>query len=90
MNLFLAQPDMKTLSHMYRRAWEKGLKTTYYLRTMQASNVEKSTLDVKKDIRGHMGGGGAAAPAAKQYTEAEKNACSIDAMLNGGECEACQ
>ncbi len=27
---------------------------------------------------------------AKQYTDAEKNACSIDAMLNGGTCEACQ
>jgi ribonucleoside-diphosphate reductase alpha chain len=35
-NLFLAKPDMKTLSHMYRDAWhaEKGLKTTYYLRTL--------------------------------------------------------
>ena len=29
-------------------------------------------------------------PAPKQFTEAEKNACSIDAMINGGECEACQ
>ncbi|BCX46916.1 ribonucleoside-diphosphate reductase subunit alpha [Haloferula helveola] len=81
-NLFLAQPDMKTLSHMYRRAWDKGLKTTYYLRTLQASNIEKATISVKKEVRGGMAG--------KQYTEAEKNACSIDAMLNGGTCEACQ
>ncbi|MFN7342187.1 MAG: ribonucleoside-diphosphate reductase subunit alpha, partial [bacterium] len=35
-NLFLSTPDLKTLSHMYRRAWDKGLKTTYYLRTLQA------------------------------------------------------
>jgi ribonucleoside-diphosphate reductase alpha chain len=69
---------------MYRRAWDKGLKTTYYLRTMQASNIEKATIDVKKEVRGGM----AAGP--KTYTEAEKNACSIDAMLNGGTCEACQ
>ena len=48
-NLFLATPDMKTLSHMYRRAWDKGLKTTYYLRTLQASNIEKATIDVKKE-----------------------------------------
>ncbi|MFT4175650.1 MAG: ribonucleoside-diphosphate reductase subunit alpha [Luteolibacter sp.] len=82
-NLFLATPDLKTLSHMYRRAWDKGLKTTYYLRTLQASNIEKATVDVKKEVRGL-----AAGP--KQYTEAEKNACSLDAMLNGGTCEACQ
>ncbi len=85
-NLFLATPDMKTLSHMYRRAWDKGLKTTYYLRTLQASNIEKATIDVKKEVRGGM----AAGPAKREYTEAEKNACSIDAMLNGGTCEACQ
>ncbi len=75
-NLFLAEPDMKTLSHMYRHAWHTGLKTTYYLRTLQASNIEKSTIDVKQGK--------------KQYTQAEKNACSIEAMMNGEECEACQ
>ncbi|HEY8960756.1 MAG TPA: ribonucleoside-diphosphate reductase subunit alpha [Luteolibacter sp.] len=84
-NLFLATPDMKTLSHMYRRAWDKGLKTTYYLRTLQASNIEKATIDVKKEVRGGMG-----ASPAKVYTAEEKNACSLDAMLNGGTCEACQ
>jgi ribonucleoside-diphosphate reductase alpha chain len=72
---------------MYRRAWDKGLKTTYYLRTLQASNIEKSTIDVKKEVRGLAGN---ATPAAKTYTAEEKNACSIDAMLNGGTCEACQ
>jgi ribonucleoside-diphosphate reductase alpha chain len=90
-NLFLATPEMKTLSHMYRRAWDKGLKTTYYLRTLQASNIEKSTIDVKKEQRGVMATQTAATAAeAKQYTAAEKNTCSIDAMLNGGTCEACQ
>ncbi len=81
-NLFLAQPDLKTLSHMYRRAWDKGLKTTYYLRTLQASNIEKATISVKKETRGLVG--------KKEFTAAEKQACSIDAMINGGECEACQ
>ena len=84
-NLFLATPDLKTLSHMYRRAWDKGLKTTYYLRTLQASNIEKATVTVKKDLRGAMAESGK-----NEYTEAEKNACSLEAMMNGGTCEACQ
>ncbi len=84
-NLFLAQPDMKTLSHMYRRAWSKGLKTTYYLRTLQASNAEKSTIDVKKEVRGIVAGA-----EAKQYTAEQKMVCSIEARMNGEECEACQ
>jgi ribonucleoside-diphosphate reductase alpha chain len=87
-NLFLATPDMKTLSHMYRRAWDKGLKTTYYLRTLQASNVEKSTIESRKETRGLMARDGT--PEKREYTAEEKNACSIDAMLNGGTCEACQ
>ncbi|MBU6327917.1 MAG: ribonucleoside-diphosphate reductase subunit alpha, partial [Verrucomicrobia bacterium] len=85
-NLFLADPDFKLLSHMYRRAWSKGLKTTYYLRTMQASNIEKATIDVKKTTRGTMSGDGLK----PEYTPEQKNACSIDAMMNGGTCEACQ
>ena len=84
-NLFLATPDMKTLSHMYRRAWDKGLKTTYYLRTLQASNIEKSTIDVKKEVRGLAG-----ITTPKTFTAEEKMACSIEAMRNGEECEACQ
>jgi hypothetical protein len=32
----------------------------------------------------------AATAAARESSEAKKNACSIDAMLNGGTCEACQ
>jgi ribonucleoside-diphosphate reductase alpha chain len=31
---------------VYRTAWELGLKTTYYLRTLGASQIEKSTLDM--------------------------------------------
>jgi len=79
LNLFLGQADLKTLSHMYRRAWRVGLKTTYYLRTLGASNIEKATVAVKKQ-----------ADERKVYTEAEVAACSIEAMRNGEECEACQ
>jgi ribonucleoside-diphosphate reductase alpha chain len=83
LNLFLATPDLKTLSHMYRAAWSAGLKTTYYLRTLAASNIEKSTVTVKKDVR--IGGDGKS-----EYTPEEARACSIEAMRNGEECEACQ
>ena len=81
LNLFLAEPDMKTMSHMYRSAWRSGLKTTYYLRPMAASNIEKATVSVKKDVKDVVKG---------QYSEEEKRACSIEAMQNGDECEACQ
>ena len=84
-NLFLASPDMKTLSHMYRHAWRTGLKTTYYLRTLQASNIEKATVRVKKEDAPQAQGSGN-----KTYTAEEQHACSIEAMMNGGECEACQ
>jgi ribonucleoside-diphosphate reductase alpha chain len=60
LNLFLPAPDLKSMSHMYRAAWRAGLKTTYYLRTLGASTIEKATV------------------------------CSIEAMRNGEECEACQ
>jgi len=80
LNLFLPTPDLKMLSHMYQYAWRTGLKTTYYLRTLGASNIEKATVEK--------------APKAdkpeKTYTAEEKNACSIEAMRNGGTCEACQ
>ncbi|MEE2622597.1 MAG: ribonucleoside-diphosphate reductase subunit alpha [Verrucomicrobiota bacterium] len=84
-NLFLAEPDMKALSHLYRHAWRAGHKTTYYLRTLQASNIEKATVQVKKDDVPQEG-----ASEREIYTPEEQNACSIEAMMNGGECEACQ
>ena len=84
-NLFLAKPDLKTLSHMYRAAWRKGLKTTYYLRTLGASNIEKATVRVKKEVRGVVG-----QDHRSSYSEEEKRACGLDAMMRGEECEACQ
>jgi ribonucleoside-diphosphate reductase alpha chain len=83
-NLFFGGKEMSILSHMYRGAWRKGLKTTYYLRTRSASNIEKSTAEFQKEIRSTVISG------AKQYSEEEKMACSIEAMRNGGTCEACQ
>ena len=83
LNLFLPTPDLKMLSHMYQYAWRTGLKTTYYLRTLGASNIEKAT--VEKAPKADK-----ADKPEKTYTAEEKNACSIEAMRNGGTCEACQ
>tara|TARA_B110000879_G_scaffold207525_1_gene291380 strand:- start:88 stop:1491 length:1404 start_codon:yes stop_codon:yes gene_type:complete len=44
LNLYMAQPSGKKLDTIYKQAWVKGLKTTYYLRSMGASNAEKSTI----------------------------------------------
>lgn len=46
LNLYVANPSGKMISDMYFLAWRKGLKTTYYLRSLGATQIEKSTLDV--------------------------------------------
>jgi ribonucleoside-diphosphate reductase alpha chain len=74
LNLWLPEANLKTLSHMYRRAWDKGLKTTYYLRSLGASSIEKSTIDAGKALRGLVA---EAAPAMQ---------CRIDDPT----CESCQ
>ena len=48
LNLYLAEPSGKKLNQMYLMAWKKGLKTTYYLRSMGATHIEKSTTDINK------------------------------------------
>ena len=45
LNLYMAKPSGKKLDNIYKQAWLKGLKTTYYLRSMGASNAEKSTIE---------------------------------------------
>ena len=48
LNLYLAEPDGKKLMDMYFRSWREGLKTNYYLRTLAATQIEKSSIDVNK------------------------------------------
>ena len=45
LNVYMAQPSGKKLDELYRQAWIRGLKTTYYLRSLGASNAEKSTIN---------------------------------------------
>ncbi|MBT7625655.1 MAG: ribonucleoside-diphosphate reductase subunit alpha, partial [Proteobacteria bacterium] len=44
LNLYMSEPSGTKMDNIYKLAWIKGLKTTYYLRTMGATHVEKSTL----------------------------------------------
>jgi ribonucleoside-diphosphate reductase alpha chain len=47
-NVFVKGTSGRKLSEVYLTAWRLGLKTTYYLRTLAASQIEKSTLDASK------------------------------------------
>ena len=44
LNLFMESPNIGKLSKMYMYAWEKGLKTTYYLRSRAATRIKKTTV----------------------------------------------
>jgi len=46
-NIFMKGVSGKLLHDIYVRAWHLGLKTTYYFKTLSASQIEKSTLDAK-------------------------------------------
>jgi ribonucleoside-diphosphate reductase alpha chain len=48
LNIFYGGTSGRVLSEIYQYAWSLGLKTTYYLRTMGASRIEKSTLNLAK------------------------------------------
>jgi len=77
LNLYLAQPSGSKLDNLYKLAWVRGLKTTYYLRTMGATHVEKSTLaDGKLN-------------AVQRSTTEEAEAPQVCSILDP-DCEACQ
>jgi ribonucleoside-diphosphate reductase alpha chain len=83
-NVFTTSTSGKQISEIYMLAWKMGLKTTYYLRTLGASGIEKSTLDSKAKKFG----AGAARVAESMEVPASqvKSACSIMDPT----CEACQ
>jgi ribonucleoside-diphosphate reductase alpha chain len=65
-NVFMKGTSGSKLSETYIHAWKAGLKTTYYLRSLAASQIEKSTLDAQKfgftQKREYQEQNGAAAP----------------------------
>ena len=82
--VFMKGASGRKLSEVYLTAWRLGLKTTYYLRTLAASQVEKSTLDAGRfgftQTRDY------AAPAPAPVAPGAEVSCRID----DPDCEACQ
>jgi len=100
LNLYMAQPSGRKVDEMYKLSWLTGLKTTYYLRSLVATQVEKSTVDINKFglqpkwMKNKSASGDVhveredfiedALP--EQQPEVQAKACSID----DPDCEACQ
>lgn len=75
LNLYVKEPNGNKLAELYMSAWKKGVKTTYYLRTLGASQVEKSSINPNEFGKTHI----------RNVTEV-LNQCKID---DPG-CESCQ
>jgi len=87
LNLYIAEPSGQKLSEMYTKAWGKGLKTTYYLRALGATQVEKSTLDVnRRGIQPRWMKNRSASSHIQVDRGQTPDACRVD----DPECEACQ
>ena len=48
LNLFMESPSIPKVSSMYFYAWQKGLKTTYYLRSRPATEIAKTTVSAEE------------------------------------------
>ena len=98
LNIFMAGVSGKKLDDIYKLAWVRGLKTTYYLRSIGATNAEKSTgrggeLNAVSSGAGTSPVAAAAAPAVAALPEAEVlgAVCTMRPGDEGfEECEACQ
>ncbi len=83
LNLYFGNASGKKLDETYKLAWLRGLKTTYYLRSLGATHAEKSTVKSGQLNAVPSDGGALAVP---QTDPAEQKFCAID----NPECEACQ
>jgi ribonucleoside-diphosphate reductase alpha chain len=84
LNIYMAGVSGKKLDELYKLAWLRGLKTTYYLRSLGATTAEKSTVYTGA-LNAVPASGGVTAANAQQMT-AEIKYCAID---DPG-CESCQ
>ena len=83
LNLYIQAPNGKKLHEMYMYAWKTGLKTTYYLRSLGASKIEKSTINTNERNNVAPVTTVQAEASSRQY---EPQMCSID----NPDCESCQ
>jgi ribonucleoside-diphosphate reductase alpha chain len=103
LNIYMAGASGKKLDETYKLAWLRGLKTTYYLRTMSATHAEKSTVtagkmnavssgnDAKNSMRSSSALDAAAAAAQMQMEMATVAATDIKfCSVDDPTCESCQ
>jgi ribonucleoside-diphosphate reductase alpha chain len=81
LNIYMAGASGKKLDETYKLAWQRGLKTTYYLRTISATQAEKSTVTRSSSLNAV-----AMATAEVEPPATDVKFCAID---DPG-CEACQ
>ncbi|MDY7573589.1 ribonucleoside-diphosphate reductase subunit alpha [Actimicrobium sp. CCI2.3] len=97
LNIYMAGASGKKLDETYKLAWLRGLKTTYYLRTIGATHTEKSTSKTGS-LNAVSADGVSSGVALSAYTTAGSAAGDVDGpscVLRPGddgfeECEACQ
>ncbi len=98
-NIFLKGTSGKIISEAYQYAWTMGLKTTYYLRSLGATQIEKSTLDANKygfTQKREYGNGSEQKPAEDKSNSAASTVAKPASvvtkacLLNDPDCEACQ
>jgi len=93
LNLYMQQPSGRKLDEMYKLAWQKGLKTTYYLRSLGATQVEKSTVDINKfgmQPRWMKNKSASADIAVDRDAELAVNGAPKACSIMDPDCEACQ
>ncbi|MFK8019882.1 MAG: ribonucleoside-diphosphate reductase subunit alpha [Pseudomonadales bacterium] len=79
LNLYINNANGKKLDVTYRMAWYRGLKTTYYLRSLAATGTEKSTIDT-----------GALNAVSSGNTEPTPAPVPLACSIDDPDCEACQ
>ncbi len=82
LNLYMAEPSGRKLDSLYKLAWTRGLKTTYYLRTLGATHVEKNTVSQQPQTN---------------FVAASTDSLGVDlsnlpkaCAIDDPECESCQ
>ncbi len=90
LNIYMSGVSGKKLDDTYKLAWLRGLKTTYYLRTISATHAEKSTVQSGR-LNAVAAGGRSAPDAAAQAQMSAAPATDVKfCALDDPTCEACQ
>jgi ribonucleoside-diphosphate reductase alpha chain len=90
LNLYVYEPNGRKLSELYLLAWRSGLKTTYYLRTLAATQVEKSTLDVNRYGIQPRWMKNQSASSTIQVMRGTSETNNANCKIDDEDCEACQ